>query len=447
MYYHEIGESVDQSRNHRSKYVKRLRDHLSKKLSKKENKAYTEIEIPLVRVLAKMEHLGIKIEIKVIEDLDELATEQIAKLEKKIHKLAGTDFNISSPQQLGEILFNKLNLKGKVRKTGGGAPSTAASELEKLRDEHEIIDLIIQYREVKKIKNTYIDSMPNYVADDGRVHTNYDQTGTATGRLSSHDPNLQNIPIRTDLGQEFRKTFVAESGYKLVAFDYSQMELRIVAHIAKDKEMIETFKRGEDIHTKTASDIFDVSPEKVTPAMRRQAKVLNFGITYGMGPLGFSRASGVSRDRAREFIKLYFKEFSGVANYIEKIKESAHELGYVETIFGHRRLVPEIKSHIPPMKAAGERIAVNMPIQGSQADIIKLAMAEIHEYIASQSSDNTRMLLQIHDELLFEIKDDLVERVSPKIKQIMEKIYTLEVPLIVDVKAGSNWKETKPLII
>jgi DNA polymerase-1 len=445
--------------------------------------------MPLIKVLAEMELNGIKVKTDALENLLDLTNKELAKLESKIYKLAGVEFNINSPSQLGEIIFNKLQIKGKVRRTGGGVLSTAAPELEKLRDEHPIIDLILQYRELQKLKTTYIEPFPLLIdKSDGRLHTTYNQTGTATGRLASQNPNLQNIPARTELGQEFRRAFIAEKGYRLVSFDYSQIELRIVAHIAHDKKMIEAFRQGKDIHLQTAAEIFEVAPEKVTKEMRRQAKVLNFGIIYGMGPVGFARAAGIDRLRAREFITKYLNDFSGVANYMEKTKEKAHHDGYVETLFGRRRQLLDIYSTIPQIQAQAERMAINHPIQGTAADLMKIAMIKVYDFIhpvrgrstedtatatsgwpasngvhknlkegevysvksgwagaAKRQFDGARMLLQVHDELVCEIKENLVASLASEIKKIMESVYKLDVPLIVDVKCGDNWQEIEPI--
>jgi DNA polymerase-1 len=303
----------------------------------------TDIELPLVPILARMERAGILVDIAHIADLLKTAAAEISKLESQIYKHAGKEFNINSPSQLGDILFTTLGLKGRVRKTGGGALSTAASELEKLRDEHPIVELVLQYRELNKMKTTYIEPFPSLVAADGRIHTTYNQTGTTTGRLSSSDPNLQNIPTRSELGQRFRSAFIAPKGYQLLSLDYSQLELRIVAHVAQDHTMIEAFRSGEDIHTRTASEVFGVAPAQVDRDMRRQAKVLNFGIIYGMGVLGFARAAGIGRDAAKQFIDEYFARFSGVATYMERTKEEAFTRGYVTTLFGRRSMLPDIK--------------------------------------------------------------------------------------------------------
>ena len=402
-----------------------------------------DIEMPLIPVLAKMEMRGIRVDNRAISKLSSSLKKEIIKLEKKIYDMAGCEFNINSPSQLSRILFEKLGLKGKIRKTGKGALSTAASELDKLTDEHAVIPLILQYRELQKLKTTYIEPFPGFIGPDGRLHTTYNQTGAATGRLSSQDPNLQNVPIRTELGQEFRKAFTAEKGRKLVSFDYSQLELRIAAHMSGDKIMTAVFERGEDIHTRTAAEIFDVLPDKVTAAMRRKAKVLNFGILYGMGVLGFQRAAKVSREEAKGFIERYMAEFSGIAEYVEKIKSEARENGYVKTIFGRRRNILEINSKMPQLLSQAERIAVNSPIQGSAADLIKLAMIQIQELLEVTYKDSVHMLLQIHDELLFEMDPEVVNEASGNIKKIMENVYEFDVPIVADVKIGNNWAEMK----
>lgn len=472
VYYAEFNELPDNNSKNKPAYLWKLKKHLETKLeSANLIKVFEDIEMPLIPVLAEMELNGIKIDTEALGNLLKSTSKELAKLEGKIYKLAESEFNINSPQQLSEILFVKLALKGRVRKTGGGALSTAAPELEKLRDEHPIIDSILQYREFQKLKTTYIEPFPRLVsATDNRLHTTYNQAGTGTGRLSSENPNLQNIPIKTELGQEFRKAFIAENGYQLVSFDYSQLELRIVAHIAHDDKMIEVFRRGEDIHTATAIEIFEVKPEEVTKDMRRQAKALNFGIIYGMGALGFSRSAGVTTQRAREFITKYFADFSGVARYMEEMKEKAHRDGYVETIFGRRRPILDIYSTIPQVQAQAERMAINHPVQGTAADLMKLAMIGVYNYIhpirsrpaegvatatsgrptsngvhANLNDGEARLLLQVHDELVFEIKTELVKKLAPEFRQIMESVRQLDVPLVVDVKYGQNWQEMREL--
>ncbi|MBI2062407.1 MAG: hypothetical protein HYT64_01820 [Candidatus Yanofskybacteria bacterium] len=407
---------------------------------------FEKIELPLSIVLAEMELNGVKIDLDAIAKLSKTTAKELVKLEKKIHELAGKEFNINSPRQMSAILFEHLKITGKLKKTGKGAISTAALELEKLSGAHPIIDFILKYRELQKLKTTYVDPFPVLVNKDGRIRTTFNQTGTATGRLSSEEPNLQNIPIRTDIGQEFRKVFVASPGYKLVSFDYSQLELRIAAHISKDKKMTEAFKGGEDIHTRTAAEIFGIEADKVTASMRREAKVLNFGILYGMGIIGFQRASGVDRARAKEFIDRYMREFSGVTRYMQEMKDKVHKDGYVTTIFGRKRSLPEVFSGMPQLVSQAERMAINMPIQGTASDLIKLAMISIHDLIHKEKiEDRVRLLLNVHDELLFEVKDGLVKDWSATIKNIMENIQKLDVPLIVDVKFGNNWAETESI--
>jgi DNA polymerase-1 len=406
-------------------------------------KVFNEIEVPLAPVLAELELAGIKIDIKAIDNLSKVIGKEVEQLEKKIYELAGEEFNINSPQQLSRILFEVLGLKAKIRKTGGGALSTAVSELEKLVDEHPIVEEVMRYREINKLKTTYIDPFPEYIdKKTGRLHTTLNQTGTSTGRLSSQEPNLQNIPVKTEMGAKFREAFIADEGYQLLSLDYNQIELRVVAHISKDEKMMETFRKGEDIHTRTAAEIFEVKPEEVTTEMRRDAKTLNFGVLYGMGQFGFQRASGVSREKAREFIRKYMTEFAGVAKYIEKTKMEAHRSGYVTTIFGRRRQLTEITSSMPQLVSQAERVAINAPIQGTAADMIKIAMVRVSEYLRKNYEENdAKMLLQVHDELLFEIKNELVDKIEPAIKRIMENVCEMSVPITVDSKVGPNWSE------
>ena len=445
VYFNELKKNIDPDLKKRPGFILELKEKLITKLKYIDSLwVFEKIELPLSIVLAEMEINGVKIDLKAITKLSKTTDKELGKLEKKIHELGGMDFNINSPQQLSVILFERLKITGKLKKTGKGAISTAAAELEKLSGVHPIIDLILKYRELQKLKTTYIDPFPALVGKNGRLSTTFNQTGAATGRLSSEEPNLQNIPIRTDIGQEFRKVFVSSPGHKLVSFDYSQLELRIVAHISKDKKMTEAFKRGEDIHTRTAAEIFSVDSDKVIVNMRRQAKVLNFGLLYGMGVLGFQRASGVDRAKAKEFIDRYMKEFSGVARYMKEMRDKVHQDGFVATIFGRRRQLPEAFSGMPQLISQAERMAINMPIQGTEADFLKLSMIKIHDLVhAEKAEDNVRLLLNVHDELLFEIKDELIKDWAEKIKNIMENIHKLEVPLTVDAKYGMNWAEMK----
>ena len=447
-YFNEFNENKSEDVRENPLFILKLREKQSERI-KNENLEwlFEHIEVPVARIIAEMELRGVLIDSKAIAKLSKLTTSEIKKLEKEIYKLSGMEFNINSPRQLSEVLFEKLGLKGKVRKTGKGALSTAAPELEKLVNENPIINFILKYREVQKLKTTYIDPFPTLISSaTGRLHTTFNQTGTTTGRLASQDPNLQNIPVKTELGQEFRKAFISSPGFKLVSFDYSQIELRIAAHISRDEKMIAAFRRGEDIHTRTAAEIFGVKPEDVDKNMRRDAKVLNFGILYGMGVLGFQRASGVSREKAREFIDKYMKEFSGVAKYMDDMKVKAHRDGYVSTIFGRRRWLPEIKSSMPQIVSQAERMAINMPIQGTAADLIKLAMINVFEYIhGTNNQNNAFLLLQVHDELLFEIKESSIEELGRKIKEFMENVHKFDVPLIIDIKYGDNWADLTPI--
>lgn len=447
VYFAEFARPLSTDNRLHSACIWQLKDLLTQKLKNLTTWDVAEkIEMPLIEVLAEMEKKGIKINLRALEELAKAVDKEIAGLEREIYKLAGEEFNVSSPKQLADILFIKLGIKGRIRRTTGGSMSTAAPELEKLKEEHEIIDSVLKYRELQKLKTTYIDPFPSLVAKDGRLHTTYQQTVTATGRLASTDPNLQNIPVRTELGQKFRSSFVADKGCKLVALDYSQFELRILAHISQDKKLIKAFREGDDIHLRTASEVFDVEPEQVTSNMRRQAKVLNFGIIYGMGVRGFSQAANVSVDRAKEFIDRYFEEFQGVAQYINGAKEKARQLGFAETLFGRKRELPDIYSTIPMMVSQAERIAVNLPIQGTQADLIKLAMIAIHNHIKDRYTGNKiRMLLQIHDELVFEVKEEKALEASKEIKKLMESVYKLKVPIIVEAKMGDNWADMEKI--
>ncbi|KKS75210.1 MAG: polymerase protein, partial [Candidatus Azambacteria bacterium GW2011_GWA2_42_9] len=412
-------------------------------------KVFEEIEMPLIPILAKMETAGIKLDVKKINKLNSYLFEELNKLEGEIYKLAGEKFNINSPQQLSEILFVKLRIPGtraggRFKKTSGGALSTGAAELEKLRSQHKIIDFILKYRELAKLKSTYTETLPKFVDNNNRVHTTFNQTGTASGRLSSHDPNMQNIPARGTWGDEVRKAFIAEKGYKFLSVDYSQIHLRIIAALANDKKMMEAFKKGLDIHKFTASEINNVPMDKVTSEMRFSAKALNFGIIYGMGAQSFSESAGISKEKAKEFIAEYLKDFSGVAQYIKKLQEEARQKGYTTTLFGRRRYLPELNSPNPMLRAQAERIAINMPIQGLEADIMKKAMIGVDNWIQKENlNNNVKMLLQVHDELLFEVKEDLVKKIAPEIVKIMESVIKLSVPIAAEAKIGNNWGELR----
>lgn len=406
---------------------------------------FEELEMPLVAVLANIEKNGVKLNIKLLNELAKDTDQELKSLEKKIFKTVGSEFNISSPLQLKEILFDKLKIStiglGKT-KTG---ISTAAGELEKLRGHHKVIDMILDFRELAKLKSTYLDALPKLInKKDNRVHTSFNQTVTATGRLSSSNPNLQNIPIRTDRGQKIRKAFIAESGYKILKADYSQIELRIIASLANDKNMLEAFESKVDIHTKTAAFINDIEVNEVTSKLRRQAKEVNFGVLYGMGAWGLAQRTGISSQEAKKFIDKYFSTYKEVKKYLDETIIIAREKGYVETFYGRRRYIPEINSGIPQVKSQAERMAINMPIQGTAADLIKLAMIAINKKLPSVSS-GTKMILQVHDELVFEVPKNEIKKVAEFIETTMNEVYKLRAPIETEIKVGSNWGTTEKI--
>jgi len=408
-------------------------------------KVYTDIELPLVSVLEKAEKRGVLIDVLYLEELSKEYHKKLLNIEQKIYKYAGGEFNINSPKQLGEILFDKIGLAVKgLKKTEGGARSTRISELEKLEGEHPIIDEIMKYREYQKLVSTYIDAIPPLIAKDGRLHTDFIQSGTTTGRIASANPNLQNIPIKTENGKKIRSAFIAQKGFCFVAFDYSQIELRVAAFLSGDKKMTEIFRRGEDIHTAVASEVFGVPIEKVDKEMRRRAKIINFGIHYGMGANALAKNLGTNRSDAQVFLDNYFKKFNGLEEYLKNIKKQTAQDGYTTTYFGRRRYFPDIRSRIPYIKSSAERMAINAPIQGTQADIIKIAMARVNKHLKKEDLlEDVRLLLQIHDELIYEIKISLLDSISRKIKKIMEEVISVSVPIIVNVSSGDNWGEMK----
>jgi DNA polymerase-1 len=414
---------------------------------------YEKIELPLMPVLREMEKRGVKIDKEFLKKLSKEYHGELKKIAKRIYDAAGGEFNIASPKQLGEVLFDKLGLGVKnQKKTAGGQRSTKESELEKLKDQHPIIADIMAYRELSKLLGTYIDALPEVLDDQARVHTTFIQIGAATGRIATKDPGLQNIPIKTDLGRAIRHAFVAEKGMKLVSFDYSQIELRIAAFLSGDQGLTEIFKAGRDVHTEVASRVFHVKPEDVSYEQRRRAKVINFGILYGMGVNALKAGLGSTRQEAQEFYDQYFAAFPRLAEYIEEIKDSAMLLGYTETYFGRRRYFDGIKSPIPFIRAAAERMAINAPMQGTQADIVKLAMVKIQNMLKEESAhDGAHMLLQVHDELVFEIEEKKIKALAPKIKEIMENIIPAKdahgIPFLAEGKMGENWGEMEKLKI
>lgn len=407
---------------------------------------YEKIELPLIPIIKKMHDVGVAIDADYLKKLSKDYHKELDKIDKKIFELAGHEFNVDSPKQLGVVLYDELNLVGKnMKKTAGGAKSTKESELEKLKDLHPIVPLIMEHRELAKLLGTYIDVIPTLLDDNGRLHPTFIQTGAATGRMASKDPGVQNIPIKTELGRAIRNAFIAEKGFKLCAFDYSQIELRIAAILSDDKKLQEIFKSGEDVHAGVASQVFGVPITEVTKDMRRKAKVINFGILYGMGVNALKTNLGSTREEAQKFYDDYFKTFSTLAEYLENTKKEAAKNGFVTTMYGRRRYFEGIKSHLPFIRAAAERMAINAPIQGTQADIVKLAMTEI-DRIYGEDKD-VRLLLQIHDELIYEIKDSKVKEVSEKIKSVMENIMdpkmTKGVPIVANASYGENWGEMK----
>ncbi len=406
--------------------------------AEKMEKLLAEIEMPLSYVLVSMEKSGVKVDREALEEFGKRLSAEAEDIEQQIYICAGEAFNISSPKQLGAILFDKLGLpSGKKTKTGY---STNAEVLEGLIGYDPIIELVLNYRTLTKLNSTYAVGLQKVIAGDGRVHTTYKQTETRTGRISSVEPNIQNIPVRTELGREFRRFFIAREGYKLVDADYSQIELRLLAHISDDKNMIEAFKSGEDIHTVTASQVFNQPVEWVTPEMRSSAKAVNFGIVYGIGAFSLSKDINVSVKQADEYIKAYLDKYKGVAAYMDKTVSDAKENGYVTTMFGRRRYIPELSMSNKNVQAAGKRIAMNTPIQGTAADIIKLAMVKVYARLKKELPD-ARLILQVHDELIVEAKESEAEQAATILREEMEKAVSLSVPLTADAKTGDSWYE------
>ena len=402
---------------------------------------YADIELPLIPILFRMEERGIRLNTEIFKTMSDEMTTELATLELRIYDLSGRTFNINSPKQLAEVLFTDLAIPTTNIKKNKTGISTASTELEKLRAEYPIVAEIEQYRELFKLKTTYLDALPKLVDAYSRVHTTYHQTIAATGRLSSTEPNLQNIPARQAWSERIRGAFEAEPGNLFVGADYSQIELRIAAHLSGDTNLTEAFVRGEDIHRKTAAVVFGVEPLAVTDDMRRQAKVFNFGILYGMGAFGLAQAADIDQKSAGKFIEAYFERFSGVAQYLEVSKTFAREHGYVETELGRRRSVPEIQSHNVQVARSGERMAVNMPVQGLAADIMKLAMIAADQMAETTYPGTAQMLLQVHDEIIFEVQADIAEAFARDLKQSMEGVYALKVPLIAETAIGKNWGE------
>ncbi|MBL0620587.1 DNA polymerase I [Aeromonas dhakensis] len=404
-------------------------------------KVFSEIELPLLPVLARMERLGTTIEPKLLHQQSQEIEVRLAELEKQAHELAGQEFNLSSPKQLGEILFTKLGLPI-IKKTPKGAPSTAEEVLAELAETYELPRLLMEHRGLAKLKSTYTDKLPLMIKlQTGRVHTSYHQAVAATGRLSSTDPNLQNIPVRNEQGRRIRQAFIPCAGYKLVAADYSQIELRIMAHLSGDKGLLTAFAEGKDIHKATAAEVFGVELDAVTSDMRRSAKAINFGLIYGMSAFGLAKQLGIGRAEAQKYMDLYFERYPGVLEYMERTRQQAEAQGYVETLFGRRLYLPDIKSRNAGLRKAAERAAINAPMQGTAADIIKRAMINVDGWIRGIEDQSIRMLMQVHDELVFEIREEKLEEYIAIIKEKMSAAAELHVPLVVEAGTGDNWDQ------
>ncbi|WP_350306057.1 DNA polymerase I [Photorhabdus viridis] len=403
-------------------------------------KVFLKTEMPLVMVLSRMERTGVLIDSNILAEHSKEITARLGELEKEAHELAGEAFNLASPKQLQAILFEKLQLPV-IKKTPGGAPSTNEEVLEELADNHVLPKVILEHRGLAKLKSTYTDKLPQMVHPlTKRVHTSYHQAVTATGRLSSRDPNLQNIPVRNDEGRRIRQAFVAPEGYRIMAADYSQIELRIMAHLSQDQGLLKAFAEGQDIHRATAAEVFGLSLEQVTSEQRRSAKAINFGLIYGMSAFGLSRQLGIPRGEAQRYMDLYFERYPGVLAYMERTRKQAEEQGYVETLDGRRLYLPDIKSRNGMRRKAAEREAINAPMQGTAADIIKKAMIAVDKWIIGEDP-KVRMIMQVHDELVFEVHESELENAEQKIRELMEKSLVLDVPLKVDVGIGDNWDQ------
>jgi len=404
-------------------------------------KLYEEIDLPLVPVLARMEQAGVKIDTAALAKMSTELEREIAVQATEIHQLAGTEFNIGSPKQLGEVLFSRLNLPKPVKYGKGRTISTAVDVLETLAEEHPIARRVLDYRQLTKLKSTYVDTLPALInSQTGRLHTTFGQTGTATGRLSSANPNLQNIPIRTELGRGIRAAFIAEPGHVLLTADYSQIELRLLAHFSRDPLLVEAYRRGDDIHTLTASQVFGVPPLMVTPDHRRAAKVVNFGIVYGLSPFGLSQNLGIEPSEAKQFIANYFEKYAGVRAFIDKTLEEARRDLKVKTLHGRVRPIPDINSKNVNQRGFAERTAVNTPLQGTAADLIKVAMIRIDAALRERGL-KSRMTLQVHDELVFEVPEQELDAMQLLVREQMEKVHALAVPLQVDIGVGPNWRD------
>src|SRR6266481_657752 len=426
----------------RADYLHRLAPALHAQVDEQQlASVYEKIDLPLAPVLADMERVGIRVDPKELDKMSQAMEKEVRRLEKEIWKLAGLEFNVNSPSQLAEILYDKLNLQPSARRGKAKARSTAADILEELSAKHPLPGKIIEYREIAKLKSTYVDALPKLIhSATGRLHTSFSQTGTATGRLSSSDPNLQNIPIRTELGRQIRAAFVAEKGKVLLSADYSQIELRIMAHFSGDPVLVQAFRNGEDIHARTAQEVFGVGPMAQNAEHRRAAKAINFGIIYGLSPFGLAQQLGIEQKEAAKFINAYFTRYRGVKEYLDNILAETRKTGVAKTLFGRIRPIPEINSPQMQLRNFAERTALNSPLQGTAADLIKLAMIHIDRRLAKEKFE-AKMILQVHDELLFEAPTKERAKLEKLVKEEMEGVHKLAVPIVVEVGAGPNWRD------
>jgi len=426
----------------RADYLQRLAPVLRKEVQAQGlGGVYEKIDLPLAGVLAEMERAGVLVDPEALAEMSHSMEKEVRRLEKEIWKLAGAEFNVNSPTQLAEILFDKLSLQPPARRGKGKVRSTAADILEEMKEQHELPGKVIEYREVAKLKSTYVDALPKLIhPETKRLHTSFSQTGTATGRLSSSDPNLQNIPIRTELGREIRAAFVAEKGKILLSADYSQIELRIMAHFSKDPVLVEAFRNGEDIHARTAQEVFGVGPLAQTAEHRRAAKAINFGIIYGLSAFGLAQQLGIAQKEAAQFINAYFARYRGVKKYLDDVLVETRKTGVAKTLFGRIRPIPEITSPQMQMRNFAERTALNSPLQGTAADLIKMAMISIAARLEKEKLA-ARMILQVHDELLFELPAKEKSKMEKLVKEEMEGVYELAVPLVVEMGTGPNWRD------
>ena len=401
---------------------------------------YNDVELPLVPVLREMEAAGVRFDVDKLKEAEQRLTAELNELEQRIYALSGEPFNINSPRQVGELLFEKLKIDEKAKKSRTGQYSTSEEVLMALKERHEIVGLILEYRELKKLISTYIAALPEYIAADGKIHTTYNQTVTATGRLSSSNPNLQNLPIRSERGKLIREAVIPDEGCLFLSADYSQIELRLLAHFSQDEHLLQAFRSGQDIHAATAARIFKLPIEQITKDQRRKAKTANFGIIYGISAFGLAQQLDCPRNEARQLIDDYFAAFPGVIKFIERQKEKARVRGYAETLFGRKRYLPDILSNNATVRSFAERNAVNAPIQGTAADIIKIAMIAIHRRLQEEGL-KAQMIMQVHDELNFNVPENEVERVREIVVSEMESVVHLSVPLIADCGVGHNWLE------